>query len=86
MTRFALCITIFFANTGSNLNIPAVEHSHSNLQNTDPILATVDLYGEHPIIKRINNGPANIYLFKVNNRNTRKMCKVCSKLTIITPE
>ena len=77
---------MFFANTGSNLNIPAVEHSHSNLQNTDPILATVDLYGEHPIIKRLNNGPANIYLFKVNNRNTRKRCKVCSKLTTITPE
>ena len=28
-----------FANTESNLNIPAIEHSHSNLQNTDPILA-----------------------------------------------
>ena len=30
--------------------------------------------------------PANIYLFKVNNKNTRKMCKVRSKLTIKTPE
>ena len=29
---------------------------------------------------------ANIYLFKVNNRNTRKMCKICSKLVIKTPE
>ena len=27
---------------------------------------------------------ANIYLFKVNNRNTRKRCKICSKLTIKT--
>lgn len=62
MTKFALSITIFFANTGSNLNRPAVEHSHSNLQNTDPILATVYLYGEHPSIKRLNNGPANICL------------------------
>ena len=26
--------------------------------------------------------PANIYLFKVNNRNTRKRCEICSKLTI----
>ena len=25
--------------------------------------------------------PVGIYLFKVNNRNTRKQCKVCSKLT-----
>ena len=30
--------------------------------------------------------PANIYLFKVNNRNTRKRCEICSKLTIKTPE
>ena len=30
--------------------------------------------------------PVNIYLFKVNNRNTKKRCEVCSKLTIKTPE
>ena len=29
--------------------------------------------------------PTNIYLFKNNNRNTRKRCKICSKLTIKTP-
>ena len=29
---------------------------------------------------------ANIYLFKVNNRNGRKSCEICSKSTIITPE
>ena len=29
--------------------------------------------------------PANIYLFKVNSRNTRKKCKICSKLTMKTP-
>ena len=27
-----------------------------------------------------------IYLFKVNNKNTRKGCEICSKLTIKTPE
>ena len=26
--------------------------------------------------------PANIYLFKVNNRNTTKKCEIYSKLTI----
>ena len=26
--------------------------------------------------------PANIYLFKVNNRNARKTCEIYSKLTI----
>ena len=33
-----------------------------------------------------NNYPANIYLFKVKNRNTRKRCEVRSKLTIKTPD
>ena len=30
--------------------------------------------------------PANIYLFKVDNRNTRKRCEIYSKLKIQTPE
>ena len=30
--------------------------------------------------------PAGIYLFKVNNRNTRTRCEICSKLTIKIPE
>ena len=30
--------------------------------------------------------PTNIYLFKVNNRNIRKRCEICSKLTVKTPE
>ena len=32
------------------------------------------------------NLPANIYLFEVSNRNTRKKCERCSKLIIKTPE
>ena len=30
--------------------------------------------------------PANIYLFKVNNKNSRKRCEIFSKLTIKTPQ
>ena len=30
--------------------------------------------------------PVGIYLLKVNNRNTRTRCEICSKLTIKTPE
>ena len=30
--------------------------------------------------------PANIYLCKVNNKNTRKKCEICSKLTIKRPQ
>ena len=30
--------------------------------------------------------PVVIYLFRVNNRNTRTRCEICSNLTIKTPE
>ena len=30
--------------------------------------------------------PAGIYLVKVNNKNPRTRCEICSKLTIKTPE
>ena len=29
---------------------------------------------------------AGNYLFKVNNKNTRTRCEICSKLTVKTPE
>ena len=32
------------------------------------------------------NDTINIYLLKVNNKNTRKGSEICSKLTIKTPE
>ena len=34
----------------------------------------------------ISHNPANIYLFKFNNRNTGKKCEICSELTVKTPE
>ena len=30
--------------------------------------------------------PVGIYLLKVNNKNTRTKCEICSKLTIKTPD
>ena len=30
--------------------------------------------------------PAGNYMFKVNNRNTRTRCEICSKLAIKIPE
>ena len=30
--------------------------------------------------------PAGIYMLKVNNKNTRTRCEICSKLTINIPE
>ena len=35
---------------------------------------------------KICDMPAANYMFKVNNRNTRTSCKICSKLTINIPE
>ena len=38
------------------------------------------------ILQGIIHFPAGTYLLKVNSRNTRTRCEVCSKLTIKTPE
>ena len=40
------------------------------INNNDTVMTLMSVY------------PAKIYLFKVNNRNTRKRCEMCSKLTI----
>ena len=32
------------------------------------------------------NDPSNVYLLKVDNRNTSKRCEICSKFTTKTPE
>ena len=45
----------------------------NNIEETDTFTSTV-------------TSPSGIYLFKVNNRNTRTRCEICSKLTINTPE
>ena len=36
-------------------------------------------------LNKSKKNTANIYLFKVNKRNSRKRCEICSKLTIKTP-
>ena len=37
-------------------------------------------------MKWVKENPANIYLLKVNERNTRKGSEICSKLKIKIPE
>ena len=37
-------------------------------------------------IESFSTFPSNIYLLKVNNRDTRKTCKICSNLMIRPPE
>ena len=36
--------------------------------------------------EKLKTYSAGNYMFKVNNRNTRTRCEICSKLTIKTPE
>ena len=43
-------------------------------------------FNEGKNLVKSNLNPAGIYLLKVNNRNTRTRCEICSKLTIKTPE
>ena len=53
-----ICSTFynFYENTVSN--IPAIEHFHSNLQNNDPILATVNSYDKVQVLKELKIGHA----------------------------
>ena len=44
------------------------------------------VYSSFEKLKVSLNFPAGIYLLKVNNRNARTRCEICSKLTIKTPE
>ena len=62
--EIALFVTIFFANTMSKLNIPAIKLSHSNLQDAGPILAIVDSYDKHSNIERIKNNTCNSFSAK----------------------
>ena len=45
----------------------------------------VQPYGK-PLHSNFNSQPVHNYMFKVNKRNTRKRCEICSKLTIKAPE
>ena len=48
--------------------------------------ASAYLYNFGNDIYTRKNSPPNTYLFKVSNSNTRKMCEICSKLTIKLPK
>ena len=78
-----ICSTLndFFADTVSNLNIRALEQYHSNLQNTDPILATINSHDKHPSIERIKNRSRNS-TFKLRKTNSNEVIKIIDNLNI----
>ena len=45
-----------------------------------------NIYQKFANLVKIFCHPANIYLFKVNNRSSMKKCEICLKLTRKTPE
>ena len=49
-------------------------------------LAELNVKGEVKNVNILEQVPGGIYLLKVNNRNTRARCEICSKLTIKTLE
>ena len=58
-----------------NKKIPRINKNIHNMNKNDKGLDDA---------KYNTNYPPNIYLFKVNNRSTRKRSEICSKLTIKT--
>ena len=71
----------FFANVMSNLNRIATAHSHSSLQNTDPILATVNSYHKQPSTERIKNSSCNT-TFNLRKNYSNEISKVIDNLNI----
>ena len=51
-----------------------------------PNLNKLQYYPRKILFLLRHNYPAGNYMFKINNRNTRTRCEMCSKLTIKTPE
>ena len=84
----------------TNPNVIAIK-THMNGTHSSFSFQTVTKENTAKLIKKLNNkkafqstdipitdiptNPANICLFQINNRNTRKRCEMCSKLTIKTP-
>ena len=56
------------------------------LWSTNAVLVNMGTIKGISWMKLQNKFPASIYLLKVNNTSTRTRCKICSKLTIKTPE
>ena len=57
--------------------------------NSEELLKKLFVCCQMAAMPRMSNNteiyPVGIYLLKVNNRNTRTRCEMCSKLTIKTP-
>ena len=81
--------------SANNFVLSDAENNASGSLNTG---STADFVGKHFVGNTVVNHeksyessfweviPASNYMFKVNNRNTRTKCEMCTNLTIKTPE
>ena len=70
-----------FADFKLSISWNGQTHSNNSSATDDELFECV-----WPFYEVDNLKLANIYLFKVSNKNTRKRFEVCSKFTIKTPE
>ena len=73
---------VFLENTCSN-------KFRRNPQYCNALFMSLQALSVHFVIQQrciCHPFPVGIYMFKINNRNTRRRCEICSKLTIKTPE
>ena len=76
------CFSVFDHITGL-----ALKGFKLNNKNTDSLKGKFNLRSSFSnlVMMKLSN-PAGNYMFKVNNRNVRTRCEICSKLTIKIPE
>ena len=70
-----------------NVQVVQIRNEHTK-KNNIILLSVIYLLKTGLTDKELYKGkcPVGIYMLKVNNRNTRTISEICSKLTIKTPE
>ena len=67
---------------GTVIQCQVTEICHLNNVIDEPIENVSIIYSYRKSYRIFSNNQTNIYLFKINDRNTRKICEMCSKLKI----
>ena len=66
----------------------AIDGTHVVMQT--PVKFGSSFFNDKKTFTRLINclwhSPPDVFIFKVNNRNTRTRCEICSKLTLKTPD